>query len=129
LNDPKGIVGEAELGSFDQCHRQPASTSSEIKQDVIDVAISRSPFEHWAGQVLIGEGATYRKDLRSRSPMRSRNPRVPPFPAPLFMPGLTRVLSGNVNRFPAPLLGERRGAYECTNAGASSAASSLSRSV
>ena len=94
-----------------------ATASSKIKQDVIDVAISGSPFELWAGPVLIGAGATYRKESAvavADAVSESYNPAVPGTAA--FKPGLTPALSGNINRFPAPLRGAR-GGYESTNPG------------
>ena len=94
-----------------------ASASSRIKQDVIDVAISGSPFELWAGPVLIGAGATYRKDSAvaiADAVSESYNPAVPGTAA--FKPGLTPILSGNVGRFPAALRGSR-GGFESTNPG------------
>jgi outer membrane receptor protein involved in Fe transport len=90
---------------------------SKIKQDVVDVAISGSPFELWAGPVSIGVGATYRKESGSATAddiSEAYNPAVPGTTA--FKAGLTPVLSGNINRFPAPLRGQR-GGWESTNPG------------
>lgn len=94
-----------------------ASASSKIKQDVFDVSISGSPFDLWAGPVLIGAGASYRKESAvaiADAVSESYNPAVPGTAA--FKPGLTPILSGNINRFPASLRGSR-GGYESTNPG------------
>jgi outer membrane receptor protein involved in Fe transport len=88
-----------------------------IKQDVADIAISGEPFSLWAGPVSVGIGATWRREAAvsvSDATSESYNPAVPGTPA--FKPGLTPILSGNINRFPAALRGQR-GGWETGNPG------------
>ena len=94
-----------------------ASVSSTLKQDVADLAISGSPFALWAGPVLVGAGATYRKESAiavADAVSESYLPAVPGTAA--FKPGLTPALTGNLARFPSALRGAR-GGYESTNPG------------
>ena len=90
---------------------------SKIKQDVGDVSLSGTPIDLWAGPVAISVGGSYRRESTvavADAISESYNPAVPG--SSVYKAGITPILSGNVNRFPAALRGQR-GGWETTNAG------------
>jgi outer membrane receptor protein involved in Fe transport len=87
-----------------------SSARSKMKQDVVDVAISGSPFELWAGPVLVGAGASYRRESAVAVADPISESYLPAVSGTIaFKPGLTPALTGNVNRVPATLRGARGG--------------------